>query len=94
MLSVVKYSCTVFHNNIERYYSTLELVVFPPQFSKRNEALSSYLSARELVDVLRDFSSFSCPLEDLLTNLRALQPRYYSIASSPKQVPDTIYLYI
>ncbi len=49
-----------------------------------------YLSEREVVDVLEDFSSFTCSLMDILSQLRALQPRYYSIASSPVKVRHDI----
>ncbi len=59
---------------------------FYTQLSKQNEALMEYLSEREVLDILRDFSSFTCSLVDVLTHLRALQPRYYSIASSPVEV--------
>ena len=52
-----------------------------------------YLSEREVVDVLEDFSSFTCSLVDILTQLRALQPRYYSIASSPVKVRDHAFIH-
>lgn len=48
--------------------------------------LSDYTSKREVVDVLKDFSTFTCSLSNILTSLKALQPRYYSIASSPVKV--------
>ena len=45
-----------------------------------------YISTHEVLDILTDFSSHSLPYATLLTHLKPLQPRYYSIASSPAQV--------
>lgn len=56
------------------------------QLSKQNVALASYLNEREVVDVLMDFPSSRHPPQSILTHLKALQPRYYSIASSPLKV--------
>ena len=61
------------------------------QLSKKNKSLAGYLSDREVLDVLNDFSSFQCSVEELVSQLRPLQPRYYSIASSPKKVSVGIY---
>lgn len=58
--------------------------------SRHNLALAQYLSEREVVDVLRDFPSSSLPLPRLLSLLRTLQPRYYSIASSPQKDPSKV----
>lgn len=56
------------------------------QLSKANKPLSDYVSKREVLDVLQDFSSAQCRPEGVLSQLRPLQPRYYSIASSPMNV--------
>lgn len=56
------------------------------QLSKQNQLLATYLSEREVVDVLVDFSSFQCSTVDIMTHLRPLQPRYYSISSSYNKV--------
>jgi len=56
---------------------------------KENSELREFLKLREVVDVLEAFPSFfstvSTPLivEDILGGMKALQPRYYSISSSP-----------
>ena len=58
---------------------------------KTNGTLAEYLHGRELVDVLRDFGAAAVrtPVPDLLSCLRPLQPRYYSISSAPGAVrPD------
>ena len=62
------------------------MLSIPIQLSKQNVALASYLSEREVVDVLMDFPSSRHPPQSILSLLKALQPRYYSIASSPLKV--------
>eukprot|EP00731_Ephydatia_muelleri_P028222 Em0019g1095a len=53
--------------------------------SRQNQELTTYISERELIDVVQDFSSFTCSVDSILQQLRGLQPRYYSIASSPSK---------
>lgn len=50
---------------------------------KDNSTLNKYIEERELTDVFADFSSCTTKLVDLLKHVRLLQPRYYSISSSP-----------
>nr|XP_054749534.1 NADPH oxidoreductase A-like [Lytechinus pictus] len=50
--------------------------------SRSNQALSGYMEVAEVGDVLEDYPVKLCQ-EELLANLRPLQPRYYSISSSP-----------
>ena len=76
--------CACLHD-VRRYQCKI-LLFFITQLSRQNLALAQYLLEREVVDVLRDFPSSSLPLPRLLSLLRALQPRYYSIASSPQKV--------
>ncbi|XP_038647078.1 nitric oxide synthase, brain [Scyliorhinus canicula] len=45
-----------------------------------------------IVEVLEEFSSVQVPTTLLLTQLPLLQPRYYSISSSPDMCPDEIHL--
>ncbi|KAL6080194.1 Sulfite reductase [NADPH] flavoprotein alpha-component [Balamuthia mandrillaris] len=65
-------------------------------FLKDNDKLKEYLELREVIDVLEDFpstfselsfdvasSSASLSIIQLLGNMRRMQPRYYSISSSP-----------
>ncbi|MFC6013707.1 molybdopterin-dependent oxidoreductase [Nocardia lasii] len=67
-----------------------------PQLAKllrrdnRNE-LASYLWDRQAVDVLRDFP-VRTDLVDWLGTLKKLQPRQYSISSSPLTTPDEVQL--
>ncbi|XP_052800861.1 NADPH oxidoreductase A-like isoform X2 [Mya arenaria] len=60
------------------------------EISKKNTRLYGYLEPREVVDVLEDFPSHTLPWQHILPCLKALQPRYYSIASSPKVDKNTI----
>ncbi|KAM9194759.1 nitric oxide synthase 1 isoform 1-T1 [Dugong dugon] len=45
-----------------------------------------------IVEVLEEFSSIQMPATLLLTQLSLLQPRYYSISSSPDMYPDEVHL--
>lgn len=56
------------------------------------EALASYLSEREYVDILTEFPSARLTPQELVDHLRKLVPRLYSIASSPKVHPEEIHL--
>jgi sulfite reductase alpha subunit-like flavoprotein len=53
--------------------------------------LKDWLWGRQLADVLREFP-VSCSAQELLTNLKPLQPRLYSIASSAMAHPDEVHL--
>jgi len=46
----------------------------------------------DLLDLLEAFPSARPPLSELISALDALQPRLYSIASSPKHIPGQIHL--
>ncbi|XP_011762687.1 nitric oxide synthase 1 isoform X2 [Macaca nemestrina] len=45
-----------------------------------------------IVEVLEEFPSIQMPATLLLTQLSLLQPRYYSISSSPDMYPDEVHL--
>ena len=53
--------------------------------------LQEWLYGRQLADLLQEFP-IGCSVEELLTLLKRLQPRLYSIASSPKAHPNQIHL--
>jgi len=57
--------------------------------SKTNEPLQKYLHHREIIDVLQDFpkASKNLTIRNMLAHLRNLQPRYYSISSTPVITP-------
>ncbi|XP_066292774.1 NADPH oxidoreductase A-like isoform X2 [Branchiostoma lanceolatum] len=56
--------------------------------SKNNIILWSYLHSHEVIDVLKSFHRARPPLHLLLSKMKGLQPRYYSIASSPVLDPE------
>ncbi|KAK2153298.1 hypothetical protein LSH36_301g01010 [Paralvinella palmiformis] len=59
--------------------------------SKKNTFLHEYLYEREVADILEEFCEVSSHLSplDILNQMKGLQPRYYSISSSPLIDKDT-----
>lgn len=57
---------------------------------KSNRPLQQYISAREVRDVLEEFTSGTLLPRQLLSCLKPLQPRYYSISSSPLKDPTSV----
>ncbi|XP_046964490.1 NADPH--cytochrome P450 reductase isoform X1 [Vanessa cardui] len=49
-------------------------------------------ACRNIVHILEDVKSCKPPLDHLCELLPRLQPRYYSISSSPKMYPDTVHV--
>jgi len=56
------------------------------------EARADFARHHHIVDVLRQFPAKGLPAQDVLAALRPLQPRLYSIASSPSATPDEAHL--
>jgi sulfite reductase (NADPH) flavoprotein alpha-component len=56
------------------------------------EVLASYLGDREFVDLLAEFPSARFSPQEFADLLRKLNPRLYSIASSPKVFPNEVHL--
>jgi sulfite reductase (NADPH) flavoprotein alpha-component len=59
--------------------------------SERKAELKDWLWGRQLADVLQEFP-LVCAASELLGTLKRLQPRLYSISSSPKEHPDEVHL--
>ena len=54
--------------------------------------MDDWIDGREVVDILEKFPGAKFSADELAKVLRKLQPRLYSIASSPKKHPDEIHL--
>jgi len=59
--------------------------------SERKAELKDWLWGRQLADVLQAFP-VDCSASELLSTFKRLQPRLYSIASSPKAHPQEVHL--
>ena len=56
------------------------------------EKLSEYTAGRDIIDLLTDYPTPGLTPSDFLSVLRPLQPRYYSISSSPLETPGELHL--
>jgi len=54
--------------------------------------LDAYLYGREVIDALLEYPAAKFTAEEFVKVLRKLQPRLYSIASSPKAYPTAVHL--
>lgn len=59
--------------------------------SERKAEMKDWLWGRQLADVLQQYP-VDCSASELLGSLKRLQPRLYSIASSPKAHPEEVHL--
>lgn len=60
--------------------------------AENREQQAEYTPGRDIVDLLADFPTPGLSPTDFLSILRPLQPRYYSIASSPLEAPGELHL--
>jgi sulfite reductase (NADPH) flavoprotein alpha-component len=79
---------------IHDYAITLPSKKLVAAYSERSgEAIESdYLYGREIIDLATDYPSVSFSPDELVSLLGKLQPRLYSISSSPKAHPGEVHL--
>lgn len=91
---------TALHKNVELSKITTDVVgryleTYPNEklkkLSEDTDKFKEYLDGRDIVDLLQDYPS-EITAENLIKILRPLQPRYYSIASSPKAYHGELHL--
>ncbi|MFC5452863.1 assimilatory sulfite reductase (NADPH) flavoprotein subunit [Paenibacillus aestuarii] len=58
----------------------------------REQELKSYLSGRDLLDLVQDYSFKGVATQDFVSILRKMPARLYSIASSSKAFPDEVHV--
>ncbi|MGM0903737.1 MAG: sulfite reductase subunit alpha [Bacillota bacterium] len=58
------------------------------------QLLKDYMDGRDFLDLLRDFGPWNVPAQKLVSLLRKMPPRLYSIASSLTANPDEVHLTI
>jgi sulfite reductase (NADPH) flavoprotein alpha-component len=68
--------------------SNLQNLLNPAQTAMQK----TFLEERDLLDFLLEYPGLTLPPGELVTHLRKLQPRLYSIASSLKAVPGEVHL--
>ena len=61
---------------------------------EREEELRTYIYGRDLLDLVKDFAPWKVSASELISILRKLPARLYSIASSLKANPDEVHLTI
>ena len=78
---------------LKRYNEIAKDSALEALLSNENKSeIQKYINGRDLVDVLKDFSSKNLDAQGLVGLLRKLPPRLYSIASSQKAHPDSVHL--
>lgn len=55
-------------------------------------ALEDWINGREVIDILLAYPAARFTAQELVKVLRKLQPRLYSVASSPKMHPESVHL--
>ncbi|MCL7745774.1 sulfite reductase subunit alpha [Halalkalibacter sp. MEB205] len=61
---------------------------------ENKDQLKEYMDGRDLIDLLREFGPWDASTQDIVSLLRKMPPRLYSIASSLTAHPDEVHLTI
>lgn len=83
--SIIRFNLIMYNIYIYAFHNSRRVFFVSMQAPKTNSRLQHYLSEREVIDVLEQFSDIArkINISDLLSQLKALLPRYYSVSSSP-----------
>ncbi|WP_410511693.1 sulfite reductase subunit alpha [Paenibacillus sp. BR2-3] len=77
---------------LQLVYERSNSVMLGELLTKHNKnKLQNWLWGRQLVDLLQEFS-ITADADEFIRVLKALQPRFYSISSSPKTYPDEVHV--
>ena len=91
-LLVSYFDCTAVSKNILKKWQA----IFPSKklssLLDDSSSLSEYLHGRQIVDMIEDFPASDLTPEQLISVLRKLPPRLYSIASSLRAHPEEVHL--
>lgn len=78
---------------LSRYFELSQHADLAELLKPDNKAqLQSYLYGRDIIDLLQDFPAQTITADALVSIMRKLPPRLYSIASSPKAHPGEVHL--
>ena len=78
---------------VKRYQAFNQSEAFQ-SLANDKKRLKTYLEGRDIADLMCDYPCPTLKPEEFLTMLRPLQPRLYSISSSPLEFPDEVHLTI
>lgn len=78
--------------DVIKKYRTLNSSEKLAELAEDRTKLANYTEGRDIVDLLADFPLEDLTPSDFLSVLRPLQPRYYSISSSPLETPGEMHL--
>lgn len=76
----------------EKEKELLKTMTMPTEEGKASYSEWIINNCRSIVHVLEDLPSCKPPIDHLIEFLHKLQPRYYSISSSPKFYPDSVHI--
>jgi sulfite reductase (NADPH) flavoprotein alpha-component len=85
------YELTTLSKKVISQYAALTKIPELDQIVGDSEMLRSYIRNKDVLDLLEDYP-LNCAPEEFLHILRRLQPRMYSIASSPKVYGERVHI--
>ncbi len=89
-----RYDITKLHKNFLKWIGekTNDQEIINLIKTENKNALDEYMWGRQIIDLLIDHADASISAEELISQLKPLQPRLYSISSSIKAHPEEVHL--